>query len=646
MSGQGRDKDKESVQTLLANLQSGDEKKRRFAAEDLGHWKVEEAVPALVQGLEDLSIAVSEACADALVRIGTQRVAEEIAPAFASENVRLRNHASEIMNLLGEPAVPVLIQQLESPDKDVRMFAVDNLIYISSKKSIHALVKALEDNNINVAAAAAVGVGKVGEPEHFETLRKYLDSEHWMRCSVIRGMGFLGNHQAIEVILPLIHDEDLMVKISAIQALVKLANHEILPELLNLLREESLELFGVEALHVIHEIITSYPDKDYSKLFDKQLLDAMLQLTLMGDVESRIKAIEILGYSKIQKVVPDLINLIACNGIDTRKSIINSIVMIDPSDLGLLKQFLEDPDSTFEQKCAALDCIGRSTSKDRFLIIKEFLGSNDETLPRITLDAIHQDFQPVPVKEISALISSPIPEIRASAAGAMGRLGKSEFIPVLIAGLSDGSPEVREAVDNALIKIGKTYETPILAPYLDSFGKMERKTAFEYFGIRNPETISEKYIEGLQDPNVEVRVISYKVIANLRIATLDMVRKGIEDPVDTVQVQAVRAINSLPETPETQSFIHEMLASSASERLKVELIQVLAGLERFNVVDSLLPLLDDSSSWIRLEVVEYLKKRGDRSLIDHLKMLLDSDDEDLVEAVENAIDRLESHARS
>jgi HEAT repeat protein len=394
-------------------------------------------------------------------------------------------------------------------------------------------------------------------------------------------------------------------------------------------------------LNVIYEIITSYPDVDYSHLFDEKLIEAMMQLTTMCDISCKLKAIEILGFSKNEKVVPVLIDLIKADGIDARKSIVNSIVKIDPQDLSSLKQFLEDNNATFEQKCTALDCIGRSSCKDRFDIIKTFLCSKDETLPRITLDAIHNDFKPVPLKEISALLTSKIPEIRVSAADAMGRLKNKEFINKLVNQLADEVPEVQEAVDDALIKIGEIHEIPLLAPYLNSFSKSERKTAFEYFGIHHPDKINDKFLDGLQDPSVEIRVISLKVIANQKLANLELIRKGIADPVDAVQVQAIRTIQSLPKDKSTLSLVKELLESSSSERLKVELIQVLSGLEEFNVVDSVLPLLEDESSWVRLETVEFLKYRGDSSVIKHLEKLLNSDDDELVEVVEEAIDYLE-----
>ncbi len=630
-----------AVQKLINDLQHEDEKVRRYAAEDLGYDKVTEAIPHLVKGLEDGAISVSEACADALVKIGGEQVAEQIAPALATENVRLRNHASEIMNLLGEPAVPVLAKLMESEDHDVRMFAIDNLVYISSKTSVNILIKALDDVNLNVAAAAANGLGKVGDDEHLEILERYLDSENWMKCAVLSGMGSLGNKKAIESILPLIQEDDLMIKMSAIQALSKLADNTILPELVNLLKEESLELFGTETLNVIYEIIASYPEVDYSYLFDDKLIEAMMRLTTMGDIGCRLKAIEILGFSDNEEIVPALIDLIKADGIDTRKSIVNSIVKIDPQDLSSLKQYLEDNNATFEQKCTALDCIGRSSGKERFEIIKTFLSSKDETLPRITLDAIHNDFKPAPIKEISSLLTSNIPEIRVSAADAMGRLKNKEFINNLVNQLADDVPEVQEAVDDALIKIGEIHEIPLLAPYLDSFSKSERKTAFQYFGIHHPDKISDKFVDGLQDPSVEIRVISFKVIANQKLATLDLIRKGIADPVDTVQVQAVRTIRSLPKDESTLSLIKELLEASTSERLKVELIQVLSGLEEFNVVGSVIPLLEDESSWVRLETVEFLKQQGDSSVVKHLEQLLNSEDEELVEVVEEAIDYLE-----
>ncbi|MBU2515061.1 HEAT repeat domain-containing protein [bacterium] len=633
--------DNDSIQQLIEDLRSDDEKIRRYAAEDLGFGMHAEGVPHLAKGLEDESIAVSEACADALIKIGGQEVAERIAPALASENVRLRNHASEIMNQLGESAVPVLIKQLESPNHDVRIFAVENLVCISSPKSIGAFIKALDDDNVNVAAAAAIGLGKVGEPDHLEVLKKYLDFESWMRCSVLRGMGFLGNKKAIGSILPLIHDNDLMVKISAIQALATLADYNILPELLNLLKEESLELFGIDTLSVTHEIIKAYPDIDYSYLFDDELLNAMIQLTKLGGTESQIKAVEILGYSKAEKIVPDLIKLISSDGIDVRKTIVNSIVQIDPQDLTSLKRFLEDPEALFEQKCTALECIGRSSSKHRYEIIKYFLSSKNETLPRITLDAIHADFKPVPVKEISRLLESEIPEIRVSAAAAMGRLKQETFISVLIKQLNDKNPEVQEAVDDSLIQIGENHEIPLLAPYLDSFSKSERKTAFEYFGIHHPETISHKFLEGLQDPSVEIRMISFKAIANLKLANLDLIKTGVQDPVDMVQVQAVRTLKSLPLSHEIISFIKHTLQTASSERVKVELIQVLSGLEDINVVDSIIPLLHDDSSWVKIEAVEYLKSHGDSSIIKHLEPFLESEDIDFAEIVEEAISQLE-----
>jgi HEAT repeat protein len=239
------------------------------------------------------------------------------------------------------------------------------------------------------------------------------------------------------------------------------------------------------------------------------------------------------------------------------------------------------------------------------------------------------------------LLASKVPDIRVSAAAAMGRLRNKEFINILVKQLDDENPEVQESVDNALIQIGEIHEIPILGPYLDSFSKSERKTAFQYFGIHHPDKIKDKFIEGLQDPSVEIRVISFKAIANRKLATIELIRKGIADPVDTVQVQAVRTIKYLTKDETTLSFIKELLGSAASERLKVELIQVLSGLEEFNVVDSVLPLLEDESSWVRLETVEFLKKQGDRSVIKHLEQLLNSDDEELVEVVEEAIDHLE-----
>lgn len=78
------------------------------------------------------------------------------------------------------------------------------------------------------------------------------------------------------------------------------------------------------------------------------------------------------------------------------------------------------------------------------------------------------------------------------------------------------------------------------------------------------------------------------------------------------------------------------------ERLKVELIQVLAGLGNADTLPFLRPLLNDHSSWVQIETVEALRYISDKSIIEDLKKLLSSQNKDLVDAVKIIIKEIET----
>ncbi|MCP4754723.1 MAG: hypothetical protein GY866_27905 [Proteobacteria bacterium] len=634
--------DRDAIRQLIEDLQHGDERSRRYAAEDLGYGNYRKGIPHLVDGLKDESIAVSECCANALIKIGGSEVAEMVAPFLASENVRLRNQAAEILNMLGEAALDTLVGQLQADDRDVRIFSVDILVNIGSEKSTEALIEALDDDDVNVAAAAAEGLGKTGDKSHLRILESYIRSDFWMKGAVLRGIGQIGGSRAIDIIRPFVHDSDLMVKASAIKALTRIVDTRVISVLLDLLVNESLELYGGDIISAIYTNIEAFPETDIRESTDEDVLTAVVCLARQGSSHDRLKAIEVLGYMKAETVISALIDGLRENEADIRRAVVDTIHKIDPDNLSPFKKTLEDPLSSLDQKCLALECIGKSSNQEGYEIVKSFLDSEDDTLPQVTLDAIHSDFSPVPYEEIKGLLKSENRETRISAAAAIGRLNKMEFVDALIEQLKDADVEVQEAVDDALIRIGIEQEIPLLKPYLDSFGKSERKMAFEYFGTHHPETLSGKFIEGLQDPSVDIRIISFKVIANLKIATLKIIKQGIRDPVDAVQVQAVRTLDSLPMSREKTDFIKTVLTGTVFERVKVELIRIVKESDGYDVVDCVLPLLQDGSSWVRIEAVEALKSLGDASVVDRLKELLNSDNPELVKAVENAVDELES----
>ena len=631
----------QTVAELLNNLKLGDETTRRYAAEDLGYGQYEAGISSLVTSLFDESIAVAEASADALVRIGGEVVASEIAPSLASEDVRLRNLSAEILSLLGEPAVPTLGDSLKSDNRDVRKFAVDTLAQIKSKSSINALIIALDDTDINVAASAADGIGELGDTSHVEILEKYIDSDVWMKCSIIRGIGMLGGEKAYKMIASAMKDEDMMVKVSCVQALTHIADVRSLPDLIGLLSRESLDLFGNEVLNTIEKIISSNPDVNISKYITDEEFKPIVTLALSDNQVVQARAIKTVGYFYSEKYVEHLVGLFGSSDRGVRRESCAAVINIKPKDISLLVNVLDDENNSVESKASAIHAIGQSDHSDRYGIIKKFLMIDDQVLPRVTLDALILGLEPVPINEIISLLTSSSESIRISAAAAMGRLGKEEFVAPLIEQLEDSVPEVVKTVDKALISIGAANSNSIIKPYLNSFNASERKMAFEYFCTHNPEQEQNKFLQGIADADPEVRVISLKVVENLGIADLDSIEKGLKDPEKLVKIQAARTIKSLTGSRKLVDFIKKHLDSKTDERVKVELAKVLSKLADFEAVDVLKKLLHDNSVWVQIEAVEALRDIGDSSVVDELQELTDSENDDLVEAAQMALEELD-----
>ncbi|MDH5559536.1 MAG: HEAT repeat domain-containing protein [Deltaproteobacteria bacterium] len=631
------------VTQFIEDLRNGDEMTRRYAAEDLGYGKHKEGIAPLVGGLTDPSIAVAESCADALVKIGGEEVVELVAPNLASEDVRLRNHSVEILSLLGEIALPILKEKLKSDDRDVRKFAVDTLVGIGSEKSMEALVRALDDPDVNISSTAADGLGEIGNEKHLPVLGKYLDTDIWMKCAVIRSIGSIGGKKAFDIVFPMIQDEDLMVKITAVQAMARIGDPKALEILLAILDKDNLAFLGSEIINAIHEIVKKNQDYDFFNLIDDERLQPIYFVGTAFSTELRIKAISILGNFLSQDSLPFLYGQLGCDDETIRDAAIDAIEQIHPEDMKDIREILDDASTSFEQKISAIRVLGRLGGEENLSLVTRFLKSEDDILCCAALNELEGTMKDVPVDQIIALLDSKEPMVRKSAAQAMERLEREEFVEALIQKIKDEDPEVHDAVDQALIHIGSEKGNKRIKPYLESFSPAERLMAFEYFGVHHPEEISQKFFDALQDPNPDIRVIALKVMGNLALLDFDHIRLGLNDPVAEVQVQAVRALNSLKKDEKLFEFITQVLpvVSDPREREKVELIQILSGLDGFNALSCVLPFLKDVSSWVKLETVEALRKIGDKKAIPELKNLLDSEDRELVEAVELAIEELE-----
>ncbi len=89
----------------------------------------------------------------------------ELIKLFASTNAYLRNAAMEILRNKRGDVIDVLLESMESDDKDIRKLTVDTAYMIDDPKKVEVLRKGLKDEDINVVITTIEYIGELGLKE-------------------------------------------------------------------------------------------------------------------------------------------------------------------------------------------------------------------------------------------------------------------------------------------------------------------------------------------------------------------------------------------------------------------------------------------------------------------------------------------------
>lgn len=214
--------------TELADLQSRQWSVRVRAATRLGYMDHEDAVPALINNLDDEMLDVRLAAARALAHLGAvqatrpilralalpgdwplQRCAEiltEMGPtvadpllAFLAEKDAEDKDASilvalRVLGMMQEHrATPNFFKFLQSPDNEIRLAATKALGLAANPHFVGELCTLLTDSAWEVRSAAALALGKTGSDLAIAPLTKALaDSAWWVRFNAANSLHALG----------------------------------------------------------------------------------------------------------------------------------------------------------------------------------------------------------------------------------------------------------------------------------------------------------------------------------------------------------------------------------------------------------------------------------------------------------------------
>ncbi len=152
----------QAVPGLVEILQVGDEDSRWWAARALAGIPGPAATQALIKTLADPNQDVQVCAILGLGERQEEKAVDKLLALFPLSNNYARQHVSDALSKIGEPAVLGLIKTLEHEHPTVRAQAARALVRIESQQAIPALIKALDDPEPTVEHYAWEALQRMG----------------------------------------------------------------------------------------------------------------------------------------------------------------------------------------------------------------------------------------------------------------------------------------------------------------------------------------------------------------------------------------------------------------------------------------------------------------------------------------------------
>lgn len=260
--------------TALKETKSAEPVIRRHGAEQFGVLRDPNAVPYLVELLNDPTAYVRAAAADS---IGLLRGSGD----------KDRDRAiTKLCELLAKDL-----------DETVRHTIAISLSYIGDRKTEDCLIKAMNDKSASVKYAAIRTIGTLKFLKAENELIELLESKdlHTKRA-VIEALGNLQSKNSVSAILKYADDEDKYIRLGVARALGEIGDQSVVPALKTKLNdpEDSVKIETALAL---------------AKLRDNSGLETAMALVKSGDIalkQQSLNIIAMIGDEKSLKILDEL----------------------------------------------------------------------------------------------------------------------------------------------------------------------------------------------------------------------------------------------------------------------------------------------------------------------------------------------------
>lgn len=455
-----------------------------------------------------------EACAR-LKLIGTDRAVPALAALLTDESL---SHSARfaLEAMTGPAAGRALLAALDKTSGTIQVGIINSLGLRQESAAVPALAKLLGTPNAEVAAAAAVALGRIGNPAALRALRPALHStaatvhravaDGLLRCA--QRLIDTGHPSSAIPIYRQLYDQEKedLLRVAAYRGWLRAAGKNSLKLSLAAIQDAAGPR-QTAALQWVHEINASDASQKLAALLPK--LEPTVQIALVGGLSQRGDA----------AALPPIVNLVRS--------------------------------SVPEVRAAALAAVGALGGPDQIPLLAQVAASGQPAEQKIARQALLQMHGGPVTDSLLNRLTGATPQEQAELTRALGDRGDRAAIPKLLELAQNGATSVRQSALHALAQL---VDQPQLAALVDVAVKAADETtraaaaealigAFQHIASQRGQADPAPLLSALQNASPEARIGLLPVCSSLNAAPVrEALRTAVRDANPKVQAAAVRAL--------------------------------------------------------------------------------------------------------